>query len=152
MGDRWATIDMGRKVGVLRPFVWGRAGSLSNTMWPGLRPTTIPSGILIHPSVWTQYTNFTDRQDRQRSDSIGRTVLGRPKRQNRSRFRMGCGLGYGPQKAHWRILARIPLNRLCAAAMRPFCQITLTTCYYHYNLLRYRLTDSGESASRKKTT
>jgi len=25
---------------------------------------------------------------------------------------------------------RIPLNRPCAAAMRPFCQITLTTCYY----------------------
>jgi len=24
---------------------------------------------------------------------------------------------------------RIPLNRPCAAAMRPFCQITLTTCY-----------------------
>jgi len=26
---------------------------------------------------------------------------------------------------------RIPLNRLCAAAMRPFIQITLTTCYYY---------------------
>ena len=25
---------------------------LSNTMWPGLRPTSIPSGILIHPAVW----------------------------------------------------------------------------------------------------
>ena len=40
---------------------------------------------LICPTIWPQYTNVTDRQtgqaDRQRSDSIGRTVLqnGRPK-------------------------------------------------------------------------
>jgi len=47
MGDRLATIGMGRK--------WGRAavgaGSPSNTMWPGPRPTSLPSGILIHPTV-----------------------------------------------------------------------------------------------------
>jgi len=39
---------------------------------------------LIRPTVWPQYTNVTDRtgqdeqtdrQDRQRSDTIGRTVL-----------------------------------------------------------------------------
>jgi len=34
---------------------------------------------LIRPTVWPQYTNVTDRQtgqtDRQRTDSIGRTVL-----------------------------------------------------------------------------
>ena len=39
----------------------------------------MPSFILMHPVIWPQYTNFTDRQtgqtDRQRSDSIGRTVL-----------------------------------------------------------------------------
>ena len=36
--------------------------------------TSIPSGILIHPTVRTQYTNVTGRQtDRQRSDSIGWT-------------------------------------------------------------------------------
>ena len=58
------------------------AGSPSNTMWPGLRSTSVPSGIFTHPTVWPQYTNVTrlthrhaDRQDRQRSDSIGRTVL-----------------------------------------------------------------------------
>jgi len=41
-------------------------------------PTSIPNGILIHPAVWPQYTNVTDRQTwqtGQRSDSIGRTVL-----------------------------------------------------------------------------
>jgi len=49
-------------------------------------PTCMPNFILIRPTVWPQYTNVTDRQDRQtnrqtdrqtgqRSDSIGRTVL-----------------------------------------------------------------------------
>jgi len=34
--------------------------------------------FLIHPTVWLQYINVidgTDRQDRQRSDNIGRTGL-----------------------------------------------------------------------------
>ena len=35
----------------------------------------MPSFILIRPTVWPQYTNVTDRQDRQRTDSIGLTVL-----------------------------------------------------------------------------
>ena len=77
MGDRLATIDMGRglylacvrkarKWGLLCPFPWGegRAGSPSNTMWPGPRPTFVPiSGILIHPAVWPQYTNVTTHTD-----------------------------------------------------------------------------------------
>ena len=58
---------------------WGRvAGSPSNTMWPWPRPTCVLSFILIRQTVWSQYTNVTDRTvraDRQRSDSIGRTVL-----------------------------------------------------------------------------
>jgi len=63
MGDRLATIDMGRKVG-------GAALSLSVgelgphlTVSPGLRPTSVPSGILIHPTTWPQYNIVTDRQD-----------------------------------------------------------------------------------------
>jgi len=59
--------------------LWVEAGSPSNTVWPGPRPTIIPSGIVIHPTVWPQYVNVTDRQtgqtDKQRSDSTGRTVL-----------------------------------------------------------------------------
>jgi len=52
MGDRLATIDMGRKVGgLLCPFSRRGAGSPSNTMTPGPRPTFVPSGILIHPTV-----------------------------------------------------------------------------------------------------
>jgi len=55
-------------------------------MPPGPRPTSVQSGILIHPTIWPQYTNVTDRQtDRQtgqRSRSIGRDVTcnGRPKK------------------------------------------------------------------------
>jgi len=47
-------------------------------MWPGLRPICKPSFILIHPTIWPQYTNVTDRTgqtDKQQSDSIGRTIL-----------------------------------------------------------------------------
>ena len=71
--------------GGLCPF-WERGSwvpnSLSNTMWPGTRPTCMPSFILIRPTVWPQCTNVTDRTDRQtdgtdkrRTDSTGRTVL-----------------------------------------------------------------------------
>ena len=62
MGDRLDTTDMSQKLGAMPPF--GGAGSPSNTMWPGLRPTCMPNFILIHPAVWPQYTNITDRQDR----------------------------------------------------------------------------------------
>jgi len=71
----------GPKIGWgLCPFGWGGAGSPSNTMWPGPRPTCTPSFILIRPTVWPQCTNVTDKtgqtgQDRQRTDIIGRTVL-----------------------------------------------------------------------------
>jgi len=46
-------------------------------MWPRPRPTCVSSGILIHPTVWPQYTNVTRQThaDKQRCDSIGRTVL-----------------------------------------------------------------------------
>jgi len=36
---------MGRKLGGVPP---------SNTMWPGPRPTCVPSDMLIHPAVWPQ--------------------------------------------------------------------------------------------------
>jgi len=74
------------KSGGCRAHFRGGAGSPSNTMSPGPRPTSVLSGILIHPTVWPQYTNVTYRQtdrqkDRQRSYSIRRTVTcnGRPK-------------------------------------------------------------------------
>jgi len=42
----------GPKIGGLCPFGRGGAGSPSHTMWPGPRPTCMPSFILIHPTVW----------------------------------------------------------------------------------------------------
>jgi len=61
----------------LCPFGGGAAGSLSNTMWPGPRPR--PTRVPIKPfghNTPTSRKGQTDRQtDRQRSDSIGRTVL-----------------------------------------------------------------------------
>jgi len=68
---------MGRKVGegLQSHFGDGTDGSSSNTMSPGPRRTSARSGILMHCAVWPQYTNVTDRQTGQRSDSTGRTVL-----------------------------------------------------------------------------
>jgi len=65
---RWATVpqESGPKVRVLypSPLGFGGAGSPSNTMQPDPRPITVPSGILIHQTVCTEYTNVTDRTDR----------------------------------------------------------------------------------------
>jgi len=65
------------------PLSVGELGHLNLTqcrLGQGL-PPYVPNGILIHPTVWTQYANVTDRQtDRQtvetgqRSRNIGRTV------------------------------------------------------------------------------
>jgi len=81
--SRLATIDMGRKLGAVvltkccTPLVRG-VGFSFITMWPGLRPTGMPSFTLIYPTVWPQYTNVTDRTA-QRSDSIyGANRFGRP--------------------------------------------------------------------------
>ena len=54
MGDRLATVNIGRKVGdCFVPFCGGSCVP-SNTMWPGPRPTSMPSGILMHPVIWLQ--------------------------------------------------------------------------------------------------
>ena len=44
--------------------------SPSNTMWPGPSPICMPSFILIRPTVWPQYTNVTDRQNRTHNGPI----------------------------------------------------------------------------------
>ena len=63
MGDR-ARAKWAKKWGLLCA-LRGEAGSPFNTMWPEPRLTSIPSGILIHPTVWPQYNNVTDRTGRQ---------------------------------------------------------------------------------------
>jgi len=52
--------------GSCAPFLVGDDGSPSKTMWPGPRSTCMPSFILIHPTVWSQYINVTDTE-RQRT-------------------------------------------------------------------------------------
>ena len=63
---------MGRQLGAV-PLWGGGAGSASKTTWPGPRHTCVLSFILIHPTVWPQYTNVTDRTDN--GVLAGRTVL-----------------------------------------------------------------------------
>jgi len=59
MGDRLTTIDMSRKVGMLCRFPWGELGP--HLTQCRLGRGSILSGILIHPTVGSQYTNVTDR-------------------------------------------------------------------------------------------
>jgi len=47
----FSTTDIGQKLGRDAVPLLGD-GSASNTMWRAPRPITIPSGILIHPTVW----------------------------------------------------------------------------------------------------
>jgi len=62
MGDRLTTIDMAKK--------WESA---VRELGPHLTqcglgqgvPPSLPSGILIYPTVWPQYTNIAERQNRQ---------------------------------------------------------------------------------------
>ena len=61
------------------PFEGGGSRSPSHTVCP--RPTCMLSFFLIYKTIWPQYTNVTDRTgqtdrtDRQRSGSTGRSVL-----------------------------------------------------------------------------
>jgi len=67
---------------LLCPFSWGGAGSPSNTMSPGPRPTSVTSSILIHPTVWPQYTSVTKQTGRQTTTRYHRAnhfTNGRPK-------------------------------------------------------------------------
>jgi len=47
------------------------AASPLNTMWLGPRPTSVPSDLLIHQTVWPQYTNVTDRQTDRKDKLVG---------------------------------------------------------------------------------
>jgi len=105
MGDRLVAIDVGRKS------FWRGAEYPSSTIWPGPRPTSMPNFILIHPTVWPQYTNVTDRQtDRtgQRSHSIGRTVLPmvvqKLKQGNRVTLHPRCALPSPHAATEWSVL------------------------------------------------
>jgi len=48
---------MGQKLGAmsLSGEGWKAAWPPFNTTWHGPRPTSVPCGIVIHPTVWPQY-------------------------------------------------------------------------------------------------
>jgi len=64
MGDRSATVDMERKVGAAVALFVGELGSHLTQCRLGW-PTSILSGILIHPTLFGHNTPMlqTDRQD-----------------------------------------------------------------------------------------
>jgi len=66
---------MGRKVGAAVPLCVEELVSYL-TVWPGPRPTSVPSGTLIYSIVRPQYTNVADRQTGETKVpySIGQTV------------------------------------------------------------------------------
>jgi len=59
------TTTNGPKIGGAVSAFWEEGWAPSNTMWPGPRHTYMPSFILIHPPVWQEYSNVTERTDRQ---------------------------------------------------------------------------------------
>jgi len=79
MGDGFATIDMDRKLGgAAVPFSVRGAGSPSNTMSSGLRPTLARSGILIDPCNLLATICQRYKQDRQDSVPIAQTPQSGP--------------------------------------------------------------------------
>ena len=64
----------GTKNGGAVPF-WGAAGSPSNTMWPEARSIYLRNKWHPNPSSRLATIHQCQRQDRQRSDSIGQTIL-----------------------------------------------------------------------------
>jgi len=72
MGDRLATIDIGRKVEVCCALsLGGRSWAPSITMLRKPRPTSVPSGIFIHQPFGNNTSTLqTDRQDRQENGLV----------------------------------------------------------------------------------
>jgi len=63
MGDRLATVDMGRKEGCCAPFGGGELGPRLTQSGHGPRSISMSSCILIRPTVFlATITNVTDRQ------------------------------------------------------------------------------------------
>ena len=70
LGSRPTSLQSGV---LIHPATWAENRGGLRPFWGG-EPTCVPSFIFIHTTVWPQCTNVTG-QERQLSDSIGRTVL-----------------------------------------------------------------------------
>jgi len=121
----------------LCPFGGGGVGSPSNTMWPWTRPTCMPSFILIRPTVWPQCTNVTNRtgQDRQRTGSIGRTVLQTVGQKRRKILVLPLQLNL---KHSLLVLSTLPFSqftyRKCSSCLFNARSIVNKTCELHHML------------------
>jgi len=104
----------GRKEGggCCAPFT-GAAGSPSNTMWPGPRFTSIPSGVFIHPAVWPQQTWVKNWV------GVVPFFLGElgP---HQTQSRLGWGLPPYQVASWWSCLATTEMGRNWGAALPPF--------------------------------
>jgi len=95
-------------------FFRGGAGSQSNTKSPGPRPTSISSGILVHPAVWPQRTL---------AENCGYAPLGDRKL---GPHLTQCRLGWAYLRTKWyldpsSLLATIHMGR--KLGVRPFWEV-----------------------------
>ena len=67
--SRLATTDMGQKLGALPPF-WGGELGFHLTQCGMVKAFIMRGFILIHPTVWPQYANVTDRTERQTDNGM----------------------------------------------------------------------------------
>jgi len=101
--SRLATTDMGRKLGACPLLGGGKAGSPSNTKSPGTRcrPTFVPSGIIIHPSVWRQ-TAWTNKRVHRKTTTLGAENGESAIEKLRWGWRWETGSWYQRQVEEWR--------------------------------------------------
>jgi len=106
--------------------------------WVGPRNHAL-DGVQIAPCQWAIFRGKDIPGHAQPHSAVGCAKMAEP-----IEMPFGLSTRMGPRKhlldgintdATW----RIAMNRPCAAAMRLFCQITLTTCYYYYENLRWSI-------------
>jgi len=79
MGDRLATIDIGRKAEVCcAPFFGGRSLAPSITMLREPMPISVPSGIFINQPFGNNTPTLTLQTDRQDRQENGLVAYGEP--------------------------------------------------------------------------
>jgi len=108
--------------------------------------------VIIRPHRSTTYVDVPYRYRRSsvvcRSVCRSVTIVSPAKTAEPIDIPFGLWSLVGPMKhvlgeAHTGTNWRTRLNRQCAAAMRTFCQITLTTCYYYSNMTTVKLILGG---------
>jgi len=114
-----------------------------------------PLVIIIKPQRSTMYDVvrrcglLLQTEERGRSVGLSVTIVSPAKKGlNRSRCPFDYGLGWVQGSiirwgSHWRNLANTIESSMCGGAMRPFCQMTLTTCYQLHTEVMLKVGLSG---------